>query len=207
MDNPARYASLQKAISEDNASRKHLVMDLVQKIEDHKSLFTLISDLYSDPLYRCRVTHGDMKLNNILFKSNSSEVKAVIDLDTCMVGDYLFDYGDFMRIACSEASEDEKDHNKIQVNVDAVEATFRGIKRAHIDLCQSEMAALSRCGASLALTVGTRFLTDYLNGDRYFNVSYEDHNLIRAWNQVVLAERFLEKKNIITALQRKVFYE
>ena len=27
---------------------------------------------------------------------------------------------------------------------------------------------------------GLRFLTDYINGDTYFKIAYEDHNLVRA---------------------------
>jgi hypothetical protein len=35
--------------------------------------------------------------------------------------------------------------------------------------------------------IGIRFLTDYLDGDKYFRVDKPGHNLIRARNQFALA--------------------
>ena len=38
-----------------------------------------------------------------------------------------------------------------------------------------------------------RFLTDYLEGDKYFRTAYEGHNLVRAKCQYKLAEDMLNK--------------
>jgi hypothetical protein len=43
------------------------------------------------------------------------------------------------------------------------------------------------------LECGVRFLTDFLEGDRYFSVSRENHNLDRARTQFKLVED-MEKK-------------
>jgi hypothetical protein len=40
-----------------------------------------------------------------------------------------------------------------------------------------------------------RFLTDHLNNDRYYAAAYDDHNLVRAGNQITLLQRFQEKKD------------
>ena len=45
----------------------------------------------------------------------------------------------------------------------------------------------------MTLECGVRFLTDFLEGDRYFSVSRENHNLDRARTQFKLVEN-MEKK-------------
>jgi len=37
-----------------------------------------------------------------------------------------------------------------------------------------------------------RFLTDHLNGDKYYLTRYEGHNYVRALNQATLLQRFME---------------
>jgi N-acetylhexosamine 1-kinase len=204
MDNPKRLTALQAAVDADSKHRKDTVGDLLQRIKHHQQLFQLLEDLKRDPMYRQKITHGDMKLNNILFQGAGHHVCAVIDLDTCMVGDYLFDYGDFMRVACATAAEDEKEEQRIGVSVDALRAAFTGLARAGISLCTAEKEALVYAGAALALTVGARFLTDYLQGDSYFHIAYPEHNLVRARNQILLAERFMEQENVIAKTIKEI---
>jgi N-acetylhexosamine 1-kinase len=45
----------------------------------------------------------------------------------------------------------------------------------------------------MTLEVGVRFLTDYLDGDRYFRIAYPQHNLDRAKNQLALAKDIKQK--------------
>ena len=45
----------------------------------------------------------------------------------------------------------------------------------------------------LSYELGLRFLTDYINGDVYFKVKREGHNLDRAKNQIALAKDILLK--------------
>jgi hypothetical protein len=48
---------------------------------------------------------------------------------------------------------------------------------------------------------GIRFLTDYLDGDRYFKTDYPDHNLVRCRAQFKLLEdmenKFSEMQEIV----------
>jgi len=39
-----------------------------------------------------------------------------------------------------------------------------------------------------------RFLTDHINDDAYYGAKYEGQNFVRASNQMVLLERYLEKE-------------
>ena len=45
----------------------------------------------------------------------------------------------------------------------------------------------------MTLETGIRFLGDYLNGDTYFKVNYDKHNLVRAKAQIALLAD-IEKK-------------
>ena len=45
----------------------------------------------------------------------------------------------------------------------------------------------------MTLELATRFLADYLDGDRYFKVAYPEHNLVRARAQMKLVAD-MEKK-------------
>jgi Ser/Thr protein kinase RdoA (MazF antagonist) len=139
-----------------------------------------------------RVTHGDMKLNNILFCQQTHTPKSIIDLDTCMVGDYLYDYGDFMRIACANCAEDESDLSKVQINQNFVKAACSGFKDGYINaLALASWDTLKSAAAEITLTIATRFLTDYLDGDRYFRTKFDSHNLVRARCQLELFKRWI----------------
>ena len=68
-----------------------------------------------------------------------------------------------------------------RLNLDIFEALIQSYQNAFGD----KMTALEKdsliVGAKLLpFSLGTRFLTDYLNGDSYFQVSREKHNLDRA---------------------------
>ena len=39
-----------------------------------------------------------------------------------------------------------------------------------------------------------RFLTDHLNNDIYYGAKYQDHNFVRAGNQLALLDRITEKE-------------
>ena len=41
--------------------------------------------------------------------------------------------------------------------------------------------------------LAVRFLTDYINGDKYFKINYPGHNLDRANNQIALSQDILDK--------------
>lgn len=53
-------------------------------------------------------------------------------------------------------------------------------------LTEREIELLPFSAKLLTFECGTRFLTDYLNGDTYFKIHREHHNLDRARNQFKL---------------------
>ncbi len=60
----------------------------------------------------------------------------------------------------------------------------------------------------LTLELAMRFLTDYLDGDRYFKAAYPEHNLVRARAQMKLVadmeEKWDEMKRIVDRVQSQV---
>ena len=53
-------------------------------------------------------------------------------------------------------------------------------------LTSLEVELMPMAAKLMTLECGVRFLTDYLSGDTYFRIHYEDHNLDRAKTQMKL---------------------
>lgn len=186
---PKRVEALKKAVQEDKMGRAELVQKEIDFVlERSESAGTVVSEIKKGNI-PVRVTHNDTKINNILFDSDSKEAVCVIDLDTVMPGSALYDFGDALRIGASTAAEDEKDLDKVSFNLE----NFRYFTKGYAEemakfLTPKEIDLLSFSARLLTFECGTRFLTDYLEGDTYFKIHRENHNLDRARNQFKLVE-------------------
>ena len=132
-----------------------------------------------------QVTHNDTKINNLLFNSESKKPIAVIDLDTCMPGFIMHDFGDMVRTCCSTLPEDGVELKDMQIRMDIFEA----LAASYIESFAGKITQLEResliIGAQLLpFMIGIRFLTDYIDGDNYFHTNHATHNLERAKNQL-----------------------
>lgn len=130
-----------------------------------------------------RVTHNDTKLNNVLFDEATGEALCVIDLDTVMPGLAAYDFGDLVRTSTSPAAEDERDLSRVTFELPLFEALARGYLSTATFLTQEERALLPVGGMVITFETGLRFLADHLNGDTYFKIHREGHNLDRARTQ------------------------
>ena len=133
-----------------------------------------------------RITHNDTKINNVMMAPDGSNV--VIDLDTTMPGSALYDFGDMVRTSSAAAAEDEKDLSKVYSKKEYFEALVKGYLAQAKFLTDAEKANLAFSGRLITLTIGIRFLTDYLAGDTYFHTAYEGHNLVRCHTQFKMVE-------------------
>lgn len=134
-----------------------------------------------------RVTHNDTKTNNVLFDRNTLDPLVVIDLDTCMPGLACHDFGDTIRFAACTAEEDEKDPSKMKLDL----ALFRAYAAGYLSetagfLTPEELRSLAVGAPIITLELASRFLDDYLVGDKYFRIDYPEHNLVRARAQLAL---------------------
>jgi hypothetical protein len=151
-----------------------------------------------------RITHNDTKFNNILLDEDDKAL-CVIDLDTVMPGYVHYDFGDAIRTATNMALEDEKDLSLVKMNLDLFRAYSEGyLSEASDTLNDIEKEYLAFAPRLITFTIALRFLTDYLDGDNYFKIHHEHHNLQRARAQIRLVESMEEQydeiKNIISEL-------
>jgi hypothetical protein len=112
----------------------------------------------------------------------------VIDLDTTMPGSALYDFGDMVRTSSAAAAEDEQDLSKVYSKKEYFEALVRGYTSSAKFLNEAEKANLAFSARLITLTIGIRFLTDYLSGDTYFHTAYPEHNLVRCHTQFKMVE-------------------
>lgn len=182
-----RFQAFRDAIKEDEAGRVKDVQEIIDGYFAVEEIATRCYRLQREGVLPLRVTHNDTKLSNILFDAETNEHLSVIDLDTVMPGLVAFDFGDAIRVAGSTADEDEKDLTKIALDIQKYEAFARGfVGVLSNSLMQAEKDSLALGAIAMTLECGVRFLTDYINGDKYFKIHYEDQNLVRAKCQLTL---------------------
>ena len=193
---PKRVEALKQAVKDDLAGRAHLVTEEIEFALTQGEIFAdVVVNGMENGEIPWRVTHNDTKINNILFDKNTKEAVCVIDLDTVMPGTALFDFGDALRFAGSTASEDETDLSKVNFSLDAFKAFATGFCSEVSDTLTKREKELLPLSVKLATyECGIRFLTDYLNGDTYFKIHRENHNLDRARNQFKLVRDMIEKE-------------
>jgi len=154
-----------------------------------------------------RITHNDTKFNNILF-DKTNHAQCIVDLDTVMPGSVLHDFGDAIRTAANTAVEDEADLSKVSINMNLFKAYADGyMSEAHHFLIQSEIENLALSAKFMAYIIGLRFLTDHIDGDRYFKIHHPDHNLQRCRAQFQLVRsiesHYQEMREVINNLGKK----
>jgi thiamine kinase-like enzyme len=175
-----KILAFQKALKTANNARKKNAQKLILEIK--KSLALLVQ---WDEICRqlpVRVVHYDTKINNFLFENNNNKVIALIDFDTLMPGCILSDIGDMIRTYSNPAGEESSELSKVICNRNIVTSILNGFKTS----CELEIKEKQNMffgGLAITLMQSIRFLTDYLNNDIYYNINYENQNLVRANNQ------------------------
>lgn len=198
---PKRFEALEEAITKDVAHRAASCKAEIEFCMKRKNICSKLLDLHAAGKLPERITHNDCKLNNVLIDDISGEGICVIDLDTIMPGFIHYDFGDMVRTSTSPAKEDEKDLSKVTMRFEMFEALARGYLEAMGSaLTPLEKELLPFAGKLITFTIGIRFLTDYLNGDVYFKVHREGHNLDRCHTQFKLIESIEEQEEKMNAL-------
>ena len=184
---PSRFADFKKALAEDKAGRAKDVQAEIDFVLARECKADAITSKLESGEIPYRVTHNDTKLNNILIDDATGKAKCVIDLDTIMPGAAAYDFGDSIRFGASTGAEDETDLSKIEVDVHLFEVFAKGyLSTANKFLTPAEKDSLVTGAYLMTLECGVRFLTDHLNGDVYFKIHRENHNLDRCRTQFKL---------------------
>lgn len=192
-----RLQQFREAVAADAAGRVAEVQDLIEEIEKRAKAMCIQEELYREGKLKKRVNHCDTKVNNILFDEDG-KVLCVIDLDTVMPGFVLSDIGDFIRTGANTGAEDDKDLDRVGVNLPVFEAYAKGyLEKARSFLTPLEISLLAYGGRLLTYMQTVRFLTDYINGDTYYKIHYPEHNLVRTKAQFKLLQSLEEHAEIM----------
>ncbi|MFA7615635.1 MAG: aminoglycoside phosphotransferase family protein [Weeksellaceae bacterium] len=140
-----------------------------------------------------RIIHADPKISNFLFDKNSDEkIIALIDWDTFMKGPVLYDFGDMARSYTNLTDEDDAESKHI-FNPNYYNALKNGfLSHLKKQLSKTEIEYLDLAAKVVIYIQSVRFLTDYLNEDIYYQISYPEQNLNRAKNQIRLLKELIK---------------
>ena len=118
----------------------------------------------------------------------------VVDLETGMPGLVGHDFGDAIRFAANQVEEDSTDLEHAGVNLEIFRSFAEGFLELTANtLTEKEIDTLADSCFTLTAELATRFLTDYILGDPYFNIKNPEHNLQRTRCQIALAKDMQRK--------------
>jgi Ser/Thr protein kinase RdoA (MazF antagonist) len=176
----------------------------IKLLKDRTEEMVKIQKLGREGKITTRIVHHDTKINNVLFDENDKGL-CVIDLDTVMPGFIHDDFGDSIRTFTNTGEEDDKNPDHVSINMNYFKSYaegFLGETRNMLNAAEKDHLALS--ARALTYMQCLRFLTDYLNGDIYYHVNHETHNLQRTKAQIKLLvsmeEHYDEMKSIVSRL-------
>ena len=188
-DTKARFQVFKKAVEDDVCGRAASVQKEIQFVLEHEHLANVFADLLEKKEIPLRVTHNDTKLNNIMIDNKTRKGICVIDLDTVMPGLAMNDFGDSIRFGASTATEDEQDLSKVSCDMELFDLYAKGfIEGCGGKLTEKEIDLMPTGAMVMTFECGMRFLTDYLQGDTYFKIHRENHNLDRCRTQFKLVK-------------------
>ena len=203
-DTPNRFENFKAALAADAFDRAKECREEIEFVLSHADTYGKAMAGLKDGSLPLRVTHNDTKLNNILMDAETNEARAVIDLDTIMPGSMLYDFGDSIRFGASTAAEDEKDLDQVWCDMDLFEIYTKGfIEGCAGRLTDKEIELLPMGAKVKTYECGMRFLTDYLQGDTYFKVHREGHNLDRCRTQFKLVADMEAKWDTMNDIVKK----
>ena len=202
-----RYKLFKEKLEENPHNRAASAQTEIDFIMAREEVAGTLQRMREDGRLPLRVTHNDTKLNNVLLDKKTRKSLCVLDLDTVMPGLSLYDFGDSIRFGAAPAAEDEKDVSKMGLDLHLFEVYTRGYIEACPSLTPLEIEMLPMGARVITLELAVRFLTDYLDGDRYFGTQYPEHNLVRTRAQLKLVEDMESKWDQMNAIVSKVAEE
>jgi len=201
-DTKSHLSKLRSAVQQ---YRDHEMFDKVAPLADKiLEASDSLPDLSTLPK---RHSHGDLKINNIIFGTNAKE-HSLIDLDTIGLMAWPVEMGDAFRSWCNPMGE-----NAVLTgfNEDYFEAALTSYANAASDLwTRAEVAHLIDGVRTIPLELSSRFLRDVLE-DCYFGYdptrfkSRRAHNLVRAKGQFAVYCDIENKKARLEQIIQRAF--
>ncbi len=201
---PKRMEALDRAFAEDVHGRASEVVAEMEFVNRRREECARLINRCAAGEIPERITHNDTKINNVMLDDETGRGICVIDLDTVMPGLALYDFGDMVRSAAAASAEDERDLSEVGTRIEVFEALLRGYLSEAEFLNEAEIEELAFCGRLITMTIGIRFLTDYLNGDVYFRTRRAGQNLDRCRVQFQMVRSMEEQESAMRAAVREL---
>ncbi|MBK1643110.1 hypothetical protein CKO25_00250 [Thiocapsa imhoffii] len=174
-------------------------------VETHRELSRCLADAQAAGRIPVRIIHGDPKLDNMLFDSSDGRARALIDLDTVQPGLILHDIGDCLRSCCNRRGETAAGGG-VCFDLDLAAPLLRAYaQQTRHWLLDAERNLIPNALALMPFELGLRFLTDHLDGNRYFKITEPHQNLRKAAVQFALVRDIEAKAESIQALVEDAF--
>ena len=184
-----RYHQFEQALIQGDANRITQAKDAILFLQSHQAYVKQWLHFTGHQDAHLRVTHHDTKISNVLFKDDAAI--CVIDLDTTMPGYFISDIGDMCRTYLCKLDEACQDLNLIKVLPERWTAIQEGYLEAMGEfLTNFEKDHFAFSGQCIIYMQALRFLTDFLELDRYYRVERPGQNLDRTNNQIQLMKEF-----------------
>lgn len=179
-----RINQFNTALDQNAADRMKKTTDEIEAINNFKWIAERFDELVANGL-PLKVCHNDAKAGNCLLSEQSGQFLKVVDLDTVGPGYVLFDLGDMLRSMLFNIPENQLELDGLRFN----QERFDTIVTSFLNECGEslepvEIDSLAFGGLYMTYIMAIRFLTDYLNGDKYYKISHPEENLIRTRNQL-----------------------
>jgi Ser/Thr protein kinase RdoA (MazF antagonist) len=199
---PSCLAALDAALA--NATSTAEVQDALAFIDARRGLVSVLDDALAHGVTRLRLIHGDPKLDNLLFDAAGERALCLIDLDTVQPGLLHHDLGDCLRSCCNRGGE--AGASSVRFDLGLGEALLAGYAETAAGLLtDAEVALIAPAIRLIPFELGMRFLTDHLQGDRYFRVRHRGENLTKARRQLALVADIERQRTAIDAAVRRAF--
>ncbi len=186
-----RFDQFKVALNQSSGERIAQAENEISFYLENEYLVNIFDEIRLNEFIPRRVQHHDTKINNVLFDKDSHRALAVCDLDTLMPGYFISDLGDMIRTYTSAENEESTNWDQIKVRPEFLQALKEGyLSQMEEFLTPAEKNYIPYSGEFMIYMQGIRFLSDFLNGDTYYPVSHELHNLFRTRNQMILLKDY-----------------
>jgi len=150
-------------------------------VESRWSLTRVLEQARREGKLATRPIHGDTKLNNFLFDTQTGKAVSLIDLDTVQPGLIHYDIGDCLRSCANRAGESPGDIASVHFDLDIGRAILkRYLTETRGFLTRFDHDYIYDAIRLIPFELGMRFLTDHLEADHYFKTEWAGQNLHRA---------------------------
>ena len=100
------------------------------------------------------------------------------------------------------------DLTKVSLDLGKFKAFSEGfISQTAGALTDLEIGTMALGALTITIELASRFLDDYITGDKYFKTNYEGHNLVRARCQLKLAEDMWDKYEQMEQIVSSIAYK